>query len=519
MASGMTERRGRPLRSGMLFRFGFVCAPSGETACLPDEVKRGWTFRRFGDLDLHLHPETGVQRAGITGHRFLLAGDLPGAPLAERLRPLGGGATGAPAGDAAVLDLIDGMSGRFALFWSSGGTTRLLADAAGSRAIFYARAPFPAAASHAELVPRPDGAAPDAAVAKLIEAPEYRALRVRYLPGDATILDGVFALPPNHALDLGSGRVSRFWPRRATPRATAAGFGETCSQYLRRLRRDLEAQGRTALFGLTGGIDSRALFSAWTEAGTAFETVTWLAPNFSPGERPITERLAHELGRPHAYLDLAAHAPGRAAAIAQRNAGRHRGKARLAEAMHGAYGHREGLVFVRGLGAAILRGFYNDPRRADAPLRDLSPREMARAYHSGLKRGAAPGPGWLALGERLFEEHAARIGLAAAPAFGHDPSDLFYWEHRLARMGADMLIEMDPAMPTLVGFNDRRLFEAALGLPARDRFSKTLLLEVTGRHDPALAAVPVHNLRRRAHGARLGRWGRMTVRRLRGGAV
>ena len=76
--------------------------------------------------------------------------------------------------------------------------------------------------------------------------------------------------------------------------------------------------------------------------------------------------------------------------------------------------------------------------------------------------------------------------MPASRAFGYEPSDLFYWEHRMGMWGACMLNEMDPAMPSLVGFGPRRLYAAAFGLPDTERFGKELQARLLERDDPEL---------------------------------
>lgn len=500
-----TKRNALPLRLHL--------RPKGAQLQISREIEQTWRRQTLGALDILVHPEAAIERAGTSGLQCVLIGDLLGPSLAERLQSLSTNPTSDKDG---LLGILDGMCGRFALLWDDGREVRIVADAVGSRTIYYTNAPFGIAASHAGLVSRAVRARPCDRVAKLIAAPEYKSLQVGYLPGDVTPHAGIYALPPNHHFGFQSGRATRFWPRARGRPTETADFAKFCTAYLERFRDDLVASRRTALFGLTGGIDSRTLISAWSAAGTPFESLTWIAPNLDPEERPIIDALARRLPQPHVYADLATFSLGRVAKIARSNTGEHRGHSRLAEAVNSLYGHRSEFVFVRGYGASVIRGFYNEPWRANAPLRDLSPAEMSRAYRGGL-RGMSPGPQWRTLTEHLFEHYAERIGLESKPPFGYDPSDLFFWEHRLATMGAGMLNEMDVALPSLVGFNDRRLFDSAFGLPARDRFSKGLMLQVIQGLAPDLASVPVHKMRRWTLGSRVGRWRKIASQAIRRG--
>jgi hypothetical protein len=474
----------------MLFRFGFICMWPDQSLKVPEKIERAWRRMTFGELDIRVHPEAEVQTAAHGDRHLLLVGTLLGPPLSGRMaEALRSG------GEDDLFEALDQMCGRFALISVFGRHVRILADAVGSRTIYYMRAPQPVVASHAALVAGAAGCAVCPKIADLTDAAEYKSLGIGYLPGDATFYSGVHALPPNHFLEFDTGKVRRFWPRKPVAKSSVESFVAHCTSYLRSFRDDLTTN-TTALFGMTGGIDSRTLYAAFTESGLPFETVTWLARNFDAAERPITDALVQALRRPHAYLDYSSHPLGRVSKISRINAGEHRGHSRLTEAMYSGYGHRPDLFFVRGYGAAILRGFYNEPWRRNRPLSDLTPREMSRAYMAGL-RGSPPGRRWQALVEDLFDRLAARTGMDAALRYGHDPSDIFFWEHRLGTMGAGMLNEMDAALPSLVGFNSRPLFDVAFGLPPQDRFSKKLLLNVVERFNAELSSIPVHKLKAR----------------------
>jgi hypothetical protein len=55
--------------------------------------------------------------------------------------------------------------------------------------------------------------------------------------------------------------------------------------------------------------------------------------------------------------------------------------------------------------------------------------------------------------------------------------------------GASMLNEMDPAIYSMVGLNDRGLYRIAFGMPPQQRFTKQLLHSVARHFEPRLAEV------------------------------
>ena len=140
-------------------------------------------------------------------------------------------------------------------------------------------------------------------------------------------------------------------------------------------------------------------------------------------------------------------------------------------------------MFLRAWGAEVMRGFYN---LWPTEMRDLTPEEMARAYYDPFNRREPPA-GTVA----FFEAYHRRGNYEGIEAFGYDPNDLFYWEHRMGMWGAMCHNEMDVAIRSLVCFNDRHLYATALGLEPEIRLTKQLLLAYVGRLDPPLAAIPL----------------------------
>ena len=106
--------------------------------------------------------------------------------------------------------------------------------------------------------------------------------------------------------------------------------------------------------------------------------------------------------------------------------------------------------------------------------------------------------------EHADDADARRIALAAFEGFmvranyderlvnsGFDLNDVFYWEHRMGMWSAAQHNELDPATPSLTGYNSRRVYEAAFGMNPPERLTKELLREVIRRYDPPMAEIPL----------------------------
>ena len=142
-----------------------------------------------------------------------------------------------------------------------------------------------------------------------------------------------------------------------------------------------------------------------------------------------------------------------------------------------------GDVFLRGYGGEILRGFYN---RHNLELPERTASELTRLYLT--RRVKSPSKAFQRFAVKSFEDYIERTQFDC-DLQGLDPLDLFYWEQRMGVWGATMLCEMDPAVRSMAGFNSRKMYEIAFGLPRDQRIGSELLLGLTRRYDPIFAAL------------------------------
>lgn len=468
------------------FRFGFLCHHAGEDPVESidwKKARRGWLARRYGDFQIHLHPETRIAAHMRAEGIVLILGDA-------YLQSGGEAEPGDLAALVAAMDwrdpwpLLDRIGGRHAILFLSGHNLRAAHDAFGARSLFYAPGRN-AVASHAGLLARAYDLAPDPAVAAFMRLAEYQARSVNYLPGDITPFTGVYALVPNNHLD--DGKTFRYWPRQERRATTRDEFLAAAASYFRDFVPFIR-ENYIPIFGITGGIDSRAVFAAFDRD---FLGVTW-THYFPRSERPIVLDVLSHLSIAHRFMNPRDHKPGRIARASGQGGGGLRPGHPLSEAMAAAFPH-EGHAFIRGYGGEILRGF---PAYQDI-LPDLSVESMTTSYSSSIRK-CQPSPEYRALCEGWFAEFRQRANYAGLEAFGYKPMDYFYWEHRMGMWAASMLNEMDPALLALVGFNSRPLYVAAFGLADEIRLSKQLLVSIIEIYDPALAAIP-HAGNKNAH--------------------
>jgi hypothetical protein len=469
-----------PQPSPALYRFGFLLLPADRPAARGSrtaDLLSGWVRHDLGDFRLWAHPDARVVTHARGATRLALVGDAystAGVPVEDLLQAASVGT------DADLAMLADRLGGRFAMIVADGGRFRAFNDAFGARSLFYSTREPGALASHAHLLAGAIGATASPTVEVVLDDLAYRNRKVKYLPGDFTVFDGVFALVPNNLYDSAAGAAKRYWPVAGRRRSTFDDLLTEMQIYFDRFIPFVTGR-YLPLFGITGGVDSRTILAAFRARGAAMAGVTWRGGYLAPGEEADVRRLVELLGLEHKNFDPTQGQAGPIATDSLINSGGYRRPSRLTQAMARAYPAARNTVFIRGYGGEIIRGFYNTSRR---PMEDYSAASMQMAYESGGRMPELSGRI-----RDMFEEFRARGSYTAVERSGFDPNDIFYWEHRMGMWGSCMLNEMDAAMPSLVGFNDRSVYTAAFGLANEERLTKALLARVGAHFDPEIAAL------------------------------
>lgn len=466
------------------FRFGFLCCRKGanEPSGTDDTwaaVKQLWAEHRIGEFVLWIHPDLPLMRRSSARQEMLVLGDA----FSFDHRPLAAVADDLQGDDP--WPVLDELGGRFAVLMISGDRCRVAHDAFGARSIFYLADKGFAVASHTALLAHAYNIGRSEAIARYIRRPEFRRRTVKYLPGDTTLYDRIYALAPNNYLDSRDNRAHRYWPVRELKCIGIDDFYREVDRYFAAFVPFVVSR-YLPIFGITGGVDSRAVFAAFRRCGVRFRGLTWHASNLGADERPVIDEIVLRLGLDHVYVNPTEYPSSEIGVFAGRASGNFRGDSALSVAIAAIFGSLPSAAFVRGYGGEIMRGFYNLRAR---PIQDFREESLVHAYGSSLRR-TRPSDEYKALCASIFDDFRKRANYAGLEEFGYDPNDIFYWEHRMGMWGSAKLNEMDPALYSLVGFNSRPLFAAAFGLAAEQRLSKDLLKGIVRRNDDLLASIP-----------------------------
>lgn len=434
-------------------------------------VVRDWTVHRVGRWQLHLDPRVPIQHAAKGDRQAWLVGDAfdPSANVYQDMAAhlLGGD----------LLTTLDHAAGRFLLIVLQGERLEVYHDAMGSRSVFYGT---DVVASHAGLVADVLGAGLREWIIPFITSKGWLNRDVKYLPGLDASFEGVAQLTPNTRLVLPQNKVERYWPRgpvRTTEREAAV---DLLVEHVTGLRQYLESNGLRAIAGMSAGRDSRGVLAAI--AGTRPRLFTFVRSKGGTSAESADSRAARTLaaacGLDLEIVKLAApppldHAASDFAVAFRRNTGYVRGH-NAGWVEHYANENDEDLLFIRGFGGEVMRGFYFD-------IPGISPAALAHTYD--VNAGSC-------YSRDAFQRFIEVAQWRAKSLFDYALSDLLYWEHRMGTWGAVALSESDMAFRSAPGYNSRLLFSSFMGMAPDVRRKSGIFEEATGRLAPHLAVIP-----------------------------
>ena len=205
-----------------------------------------------------------------------------------------------------VFQIVSSMCGRYVLVIGINNELKIFSDAAGLRQIFYYRNESSIwCASQPSLIAEYCDITIDEDVEKELELlPLFSETSEYWFPGNLSVYRNVYHLTPNHYLDINSGAVVRYWPRKRLESITISNCLEISSKILQGVFKAACNRFRLA-FGITAGLDTRILLAACKEVihDIYFFTHTHKSLNRNGADITIPKSLFADLGLKHHVLD------------------------------------------------------------------------------------------------------------------------------------------------------------------------------------------------------------------------
>jgi hypothetical protein len=340
------------------------------------------------------------------------------------------------------------------------------------------RALAPAVASHTALLSNYAGGLTFREKRWALTHPDYADDFGRWMPGLITAHDHVRQVSANCRLTIAASEAAhrRFFPPRGyhrTEQPADAAFPIFRDELRQQVANWCDTHREVSL-PLTSGRDSRAILAAGIlelqDAGAlTFTYHPFHVPQKSTHtDVDIAGRISAAAGLPHLVIDVRNIRRGSPMdSLYNATFPSYRRYANLAAALYVNIPAKAATLF--GVGGGIITGMYRntDEQTLSAPL-------LARKY-ANSKFGDSPEL------HRRLEQWFAYTEFDTERLGGHSIYDLFHWEHRMSKWGAEGYLEYDLATVPAPVLNSRRLLLTALSLPEVDRKAKRLyeLLEIT----------------------------------------
>ncbi len=431
------------------FRRQFVLGPPGA------EVPVSWTRLTIAEQwQLAAHPDLDVCQATTAAKSVTLAGYMldPERPQAGNSEIVG-----------RLLQALDtcatfwrhtaDLGGRWVLVVHDGRDTQVLHDAAGQRSVYYARDRVRGetrCASRPLLVAEPLGLPRDEGARAYFDAQEHDDCDVYWTPGDTSLFQEVRCLLPNHALDLRTGDVHRYWPDTDLPAVPLAVAVEDSLRILQGLMRSARQRFPLAL-SMTAGWDSRLMLALSRDVKDDLYCFTLLYPRAEHSrDVRVPAALLKRLGLDHHTVSYPSKANDAFKDIYQRNVAASRDTyCADAQGLYEQYPPER--VCVTGDVAEIVKAYYRLPAAGTA---EVSARDLA-ALCAGVSHP--------------FQMRAFERWLATAQPRNVHPLDLFCWEQFVGKKQALIRAQYDIVQETFAPLNCRALLATMLSVDERDR--------------------------------------------------
>jgi len=436
------------------------------------------------DSNHHLmaHPSLNVDRVDGDGLSVVLLGYIldPGKPDAGNSDILKQLLSGLSQGDD-LFDAFEPLGGRWALIVKNAHGLRLFHDAVGLRQVFHTDIQQTKAvwcASQPDHIGKSIGLEIDIAASEFISGlqerdPEY------WWPGTSSHYRQVKRLLPNHYLDLETGSVQRFWPRKPLKPRSLDETVDAVSRTLSGLVRSA-AHRFDLTFAMSAGWDSRLTLAASRSVAqdVRYYTVRRADMDRRHMDVNIPTRLLKKLGLHHDLIEHGSFVSPEFKTLFNNNVS-YAHPMRLAPLQSEYNYYKRSKVAVTGNISEVARCYYRSPETAGKPpgVDDLV--KLANMDHPFSREAFK---NWLDdLGDPL----------------GYDVLDLFYWEQRSGSWFAQNCLEFDAAWQELFfPFNNRRFLMDMLAVDnqARQAPDYVLYKKLISRLWPEVLAEPINPL-------------------------
>ena len=368
-------------------------------------------------------------------------------------------------------EVIDQLTGRFAIFLADHNNARLYHDACGMQGLFYTNCTDCKTGASKLVSTSPVEIASILGIRKDDSVRYLRKYTSFHLPGDITQYPTILQLVPNHYLDLATNTPVRFWPR------FALSFAKTSKEVdkilndagaiLQTTFEKLYALEKPLVCSLTAGVDSRVTFAASRKISGNIKYFTYHdklgREDVWRLDKSVVENIRNNLHINHDFLEISddPELNDITSILLRKSYTTH-----LPGLLPAYYDKYRNAIHVRSNILEVARRFY---KKAHPNL--SLPFDAAKAsfcYYPPAEKDSTV--------NELFDIFLKRNSFDAI--HNYDPFDMFYWEYRMGIWHSQVCSETDGIFESFVLFNNRHLLSSLLSIPPERRSGYALWKEL-----------------------------------------
>ncbi len=360
---------------------------------------------------------------------------------------------------SSFFDYVDELSGSFILLYRVNDRVFVFQDACATKLCYSFVLPETSQVcitSHINLLEKIFNLGKNALASELLKHKDYEKEASKYLPGLLTPIEKVKPLIANNYFDMQKCTLVRFYPRSGLEyRKIDTELVTKIAGIFKQQAEMLSTLGPLAI-AVTGGKDSRLTLASFdTLDEDSFGFTFWNGKtNHFLSDLNISSQLLKLKGFRHQTFDISEYGQNVKSVMPYRSpVGIWPGAADIYES-----NFEPNCIHVRSTVSEVGRCFYNHTRGSS----EISPRRLADSF-TITKFSQLP------VLETIFREYIDYTNFHSDMIFNYDPLDLYYWEHRNSKWQAILCHEAEIAGRVFIPFNNRKILELFLAVPAIDR--------------------------------------------------
>ncbi len=368
----------------------------------------------------------------------------------------------------------DFLCGRYAIIYKNNNKIKIVTDATGMRTVYHSKN-GDIIASHAKLLA-------DNINKKIVEK-KVSIYRGAGTVGRNTPYPNVYLLISNTSLEIGTGDINRFYPRKSFTPMSIDNATNLVEKYVTAAISGVGLR-KPLLISITAGIDSRSTLSISTKTKHPITYFTYdIQTPAVKKDVTVATKICKELGLNHQIVQVSPKMDETNWDILTTNTYYSHCKFAydaLKKKLKDQYIH--------------LRSNLLEIGRTFAPFRNVKVVDTEDWLFPFFQKQNGNKKLNNNLIKQYLKEYCKTTNLNKKSIYNYPISDIYYWEQRMSTWQSQVLLVSDLAFDTFIPWNSRCVFETMFSIPYPERIKATILHNIINKNCPKIKDWPINKL-------------------------